>query len=251
MPYLSRRPAQRRRKYAKRWYVDATIPKRVPFVGGSSFRAGSGTLTKRSLQSFIRSTGEQKQKIIAAVNTVDLKHNTIYTLNPFGNIAIGTGTPNRIGSSIFVKEWSVGMLLTNIAGIQSTSQYRVMVVGIENQHLSGDDTLTAGVGSTSIFVEGSNYMLLSKPDPNRCQVLHDEVVTLPIQDNSTATAIQQKLHHFSVCKNKELKFLTPTGNYLHNKNYYMLVMPYIAAGATGTTVVGTCQWQSVVTFTDA
>lgn len=52
----TRRPATKAR-LSKRWYVDASIPKSMPFIGGSSFKAGSGSLSKRSLQTLIRQNG--------------------------------------------------------------------------------------------------------------------------------------------------------------------------------------------------
>ena len=43
-PMKRRRPASR---LSKRWYIDAAVPKAVPFIGGATFKAGSGSLTKQ------------------------------------------------------------------------------------------------------------------------------------------------------------------------------------------------------------
>ena len=233
----------------KRWYVDAQIAKTVPLIGGSSFKAGSGPLTKRSLQTLIRETNESKQKIIVATNTSGLLHNTIYTYNPLGNIPIGTGANSRIGQDIFVKNIRLEGLLTNVGGVASMEvHFRVMVVSSNSQTLSGSDALSSGLGSTDIFVQGSNYLIDSIPDNNRCTVLHDSHHKLIPQGSGSTTQSRISLNFG---KGKVLKYLTPTSNYATNKNIYVVVIPYYCGGTTGTTVIGSIQWESVVDFTDA
>lgn len=241
----TRRPVTKAR-LSKRWYVDASIPKSMPFIGGSSFKAGSGSLSKRSLQTLIRQNGEVKQKIVPSGNSASLLHNTLYTFNPFGNIPIQTGANGRLAQGIFVKDWTMNLLFTNFGGSSAPSHYRVLVVNTDTAVLSGSDAFASGLGTNDIFVQGSTLGLMSIPDSNRCSVISDTMVKIA----PYITGPTQTPHTVNCCKNKTVKYLTPTSNYVLGKNTYLVIIPYTHTGTLGTTVIGTLQYESCVTFTD-
>ena len=173
----------------KRWYLDATIGKSVPIVGGTSLKAGSGTLQKRSLLSktvkqAVVAMQDNKQKIITGGGTSSMTHNTIYTLNPLGNIPIGAGANSRVGSEIYVKNIILRLMISNrtaaasATGRDSATMFRVMWVKIDQDYLSGSDSLSTGVGSTDVFVQASNYLALSAVDYNRAEVLDDQMIKI-------------------------------------------------------------------------
>jgi hypothetical protein len=237
---------------SKRWYVDASIPKAVPFIGGSSFKAGSGTLSKRSLDTMIKRAGETKQKIYTGGASVAMTQNTIYSFNPLGNIPIGTGANSRIGSSIFVKSFDINLLLSNYGATLwiDTVSFRIMLVKIDQEYLSGTDTLAAGVGSTDIFVASSAQMLNSHIDKNKAHVLYDQTHTL--ENNGAGSAcVTQKPVRLSLLKDKSFKYSSHTSNYSNYGNYYLLVMPYVVGKASGTSIIADVRYESVVNFSDA
>ena len=236
-------------KKAKRWYVDAQIPKSVPFVGGSSFKAGSGTLSKRSLTNLIKRTGEAKQKLVVGGAVPAMLQNTLYTFNPLGNIAIGTGTINRIGSSIFIKSFDIRMTLSlngATSGLETT-HFRILCVKIDQEYLTGSDAMSAGVGSTDLFVNGSNQMINAHIDPNKATVLYDEVhrVGGETQLNSQFLSIK------GLIKDKSIRYATPTSNYSNFGNYYLVIAPYTVGKTSGVTIVGDVRFETQVNFTDA
>lgn len=237
------------RSKAKRWYVDAQIPKGVPFVGGSSFRAGSGTLTKRSLMNMIKAEKENKQKIINSGLTVDLLHNTIYTWNPFGNITIGSGQNARSGSSIDVRGVRINMLLSTTGGasLDKERNFRVMVVEHDAQYMSGNDQFGSGLGSTELFVQGSSIMSCAIPDLNRCKVLFDQRYYVIPQITGGSPVAHVDLE---TLKNKAMNYATTTSNYSLQKNYYVVLIPELPLGTNGVSIVGRVDFESVVDFTD-
>jgi hypothetical protein len=241
--------APTKNKFQKRWYFDAQVPKAIPFVGGSSLRMGSGNLTKRSITTMIRNSGENKQKIVAAQNTTNMTHNTLYTFNPFGNIPIVNGVNGRSGAAVYIKSWKMDLLFTNISTAfpSGDTHFRVMVVNMDSQYQSGSDTLASGAGSSDIFVQGSSYLINAHVDNNRCSVLYDKLVTL--SPNFGTNQVQKQLT-LDLCKGKTCKYLSPTSNYLLGKNTYLIIIPYNCLGVGGTSVLGSIQAESLLDFTD-
>lgn len=237
------------RSYSR--YVDANIPKSVPFVGGSSFRDGSGTLTKRSLMKIIESQVENKQKIINfnVGSTTGLLHNTVYTFNPFGNIPIGSGANSRIGSSINVRGLRMSISLSNTGGasIDKERYFRVMVVSHEATYLSGSDVFGSGLGSTELFLQGANEMLFGIPDTHKVTVLYDQ--RFKVMNTIAATTSICPLD-LEVLKGKKMDYSTPTSSYSNHKNYYVVLIPSLPYGTSGVSVVGRVDFESVVDFTD-
>jgi len=242
-------------RFAKRWYIDASIPKSVPFIGGSSLRAGSGTLNKRSLNAIVKrelsNNLSLKKKVINITSLDNFKHNTLYTFNPLGNITIGTGENARLSTDIHVKKIQVSMRITNRTDLAppflcSATHIRMMWVRSENDVLASSDTFASGLGTSSLFVDGQNDPMLSTLDKDKLTVLSDTIYEIPASpifyDTALATAkptISSKVIHFD-CPQKEFgfKYQTLTSGYSAvNKNVYLVLCPYIEGATTGDTAV--------------
>lgn len=230
----------------KRWFFDATIGKNVPIIGGTGLRMGSG-LAKRSLM--VQPT-MNKQKIISGGSTATMKHNTLYTLNPLGNITIGSGDNARLTNSIFVKNVVLKMNVNdNGAGSLVNSKiYRALWVLLDQEYLSGSDALGAGVGSTDLFVQGASYTPLSAIDHNRCKILYDETFTM---NPTISTGQMCQFHNFTLPYGKIFKYSTPTSNYSNQGNLYFVIVGYETGATAGVTNVLAVDFECTVNFTDA
>lgn len=239
-------------RLGKRWYVDAQIPKAMPFIGGASFRAGSGSLTKRSLINSIKNELiETKQKIIIG-NTVGLTHNTIYTINPLGNIPIGTGSASRIGQTINVKSVRMTFELNNGSSGNAfcPTYFRVLCLKSRGQFQQSVDTLASGLGSTDIFEAGSSNLLYSRVDFNKVNLLSDKVIKC-VPTNTTGTlTIDSHLVPCDEIALGKMDYLTPTSNYGKTMNLYVVVIGFYPGGVSGVSVTGNATYEGVVTFTD-
>lgn len=242
----------------KRWYIDTSIniPKAVPFIGGTNaaLKAGSGALMKRQLQALVKReqdrNSETKSKIITGQAVAGLLHNTIYTLNPLGNIPIGTGSGSRLGSQIDVKCVRLNMILSNVGATTSSATllYRVMWIKSDNGVAQGSDAFGSGIGSTSVFNDTSSALLFSLTDKAKVKVLSDEIVTL--QPSGAFNTAQYK--SMDIKYNHKIKFNFPTSNYSsYMDNLYCLIIPYQIGGGTGVTNCGRVDYEAEVCFSDA
>lgn len=253
MPYRTRKPYKRLRK---RWYAQASIPKSVPFVGGSSFKAGSGRLTKRSLTTMIRSGGVLSHRAIQPEN-FNLANSTHYTFNPLGNIPIGTGNTNRVGTDIFVKKIRGDFVIRRdqnasaTATINDSDMYlRVMWLRSQNRYLDGSDDFGTGFGTGQIFLDGTSEPFTGTPDKDKVTVLADKKVLVPAanfasQSTNRAVEIDCPVTDFS------FMYESTSSNFsIKNKNVYCVVIPFVQNAGT-TTVVGALQSQFAVIFNES
>jgi len=237
----------------KRWYIDASIPKSVPFIGGAGFRAGSGNLNKRDLQALVKKSisaaTEPKRKLITSQGANDMLHNTIYTLNVLGNIPVGAGNGSRISSIIELDDVKLKVNFSNFGSLkpEHTIQFRCMWIKSSAEHQQSSDTLASGLGSTDIFESGSGLLINSIVDKSKCTVLSDEVITL----QPSGAFLTTKFQNCDVSlRQMKMKFNSPTSNYSDNKNLYYVVIPYVFGGVGGTTIVGATQYEAKVSFQD-
>lgn len=259
MPYYpktnySRRPVTKSRGLNRRWYVDATVPKGVPFIGGSSFKAGSGTLTKRSIQNLVRNTLlENKQKLAIDRGEISMTHNTLYTFNPFGNIPISTGDNSRVSDTIHVKSVKIsGTINTlNFAAKDTDVIARFLWIKHDAEYLSGSSLFSAGLGSSELFLEGTSTMLHGIIDSDRCTVLADKTFRMPHYISSIA---HQQKFDFDMpigASGIKMQYKTPTSNYGKTYNYYLVGMVAAYGKVSGVTVIGGVVFDSVVNFVDS
>lgn len=246
----------------KRWYVDASLPSKLPFLGGAGVRFGSGTqpLTKRSVQSIVRNTLlENKEKIVIGLQQ-EIKHSTIYTWNPFSNISIGTGDTQRIGDCIHIKSVKINGLFSDYgraAANNATSCFRFMWVKHIAQYGSGVDTMVSGLGTTEIFKNGTSVLAYANADSDKCTVLMDKSINISPKVISAAATGLAQFQNISLDlpmppNGITLQFNTPTGNYAKSYNYYLLVFAeQVFTGTSGVTTCGYLNFDSVVNFVDS
>lgn len=262
MPRYSKRSYQRpsqNSRLKKRWYFDASIPKSVPIIGGSTLRAGSGTLTKRSIDTAIKQAmvknAPAKYKVINIAPFTSYGHNTWYTLNPLGNISVGTGDNSRLSSDIIVKNISLRMTFANLIG-QSTQfrsqplHVRVLWVRSENDVLPTNDTFASGLGSSDVLVSGLSDPFHGIIDKDKVTLLSDNIYRIPPATVDGAITYTQ-LNLDCPLKDFTYKYSAPAASFSSvNKNVYCIMVPYQLSQTGGTSCVE-AQFNAVVSFVDA
>lgn len=246
------------KRFQKRWYVDASIPKAVPFIGGSTFKAGSGSLNKRSLSALVRSEARSLEAVklkATQVNTVTLLDDTWYTLNPLGNIPIGTGEVNRLSTDIFVKSVKLRMTLTNNSllapGIVNNPvHFRMMWVRTSVPVLASSDLFASGLGNSDLVSQGNDKPLYSIIDTDKVTVLSDTIVT--VAPYHAAQTISKFVEFDCPLTNFPFNYSTSTSNFsTRNKNLYCLITPKIVGGVSGTTTDASLSYSFCTKFTDS
>lgn len=263
-----RRPIARKNRLTKRWYVDASIPKSVPIIGGSSFRAGSGALTKRSLnavKNMISNGGTTKQKVVNVGLIANFLQDTMYTFNPLGNITIGTGENARIGTDIHVKHINFKIRFNQrtdlvVPYLNAPVTIRMMWVRTNVQVLASQDTFGSGLGATTLFLDGQNSPILSTLDKDKVTILADTTFNMPITPlafnsatNAVIPTITSKVVEFP-CPATDFTFKyqsTTSGYSIVNKNIYLVVVPYLQGTSLGSTILLDYSFTSNTQFTDS
>lgn len=256
MPYIKNRTAYRRptaSRFQKRWYVDAQVPKAIPFIGGASFKAGSGTLTKRSIQNIIRnSVLENKQKISIDTGTL-MTHNTQYTFNPLGNIPIGSGDASRVSDNVHVKSINVRTQFQSL-GIKETL-LRVTWLKTTAEYLSGSDATTSGLGSSEMYLNGTTQLGQAILDTDKVTVLSDVTHRITHTTTNALGVAEPKQYFFDhSCPlpsgGTKMVYKTGTSNYSRDKNLYMVISSWSFGDTSGVTQHGTFASDVVVNFVD-
>lgn len=254
MPYVNKgkKPTVRSKAQSKvmaknkRWYVNASAT--LPFVGKTSFAAGSG-LAKRSLKNQLQNLLlENKTKLIEQFQTNAL-HNTIYTLPLLSNIPIGTGDASRLSDRISVKSIRLNMYVSQRATVASTataSFWRVLLLRHSAEYGSGSDAWVSGLGSSEIFQSGTTVVGNGIVDYDKCTVLQEKWITLKRSDSAGIDVKHFTMEIFNI----EQIYNSPTSNYGKQWNYYCVVIPQQDGSTAGTTQVGYIQCNGMVTFVD-
>lgn len=251
----TKKPQQRLRK---RWYFDASIPKTVPFVGGTSLRMGSGNLVKRSITAAVKNAivnaGPTKHKVVDATTLVFLQHQTTYTWNPLGNIPIGTGETSRLATDIHVKKIKLKFVFANDA-TQSTLlrnqplHVRVMWIRSDAQVQGGTDVFGSGLGNSDLFVPGFSLPFNAVIDKDRCTAISDNSYRIPAASVDGTYSVLQ-FDYDCPLKDFGFKYDGLTSNYSSvNKNLYCIVIPYQVGQTTGVNALQ-MQFSADVEFCD-
>uniref|UniRef100_UPI0040479B53 hypothetical protein n=1 Tax=Yoonia sp. TaxID=2212373 RepID=UPI0040479B53 len=233
----------------KRWQISATVGKSVPFIGGSSFRAGSGH-QKRSLDTHIKNVVRSQvlePKVFHLDDTYSptLLHNTIYTYNIMKDITIGTNDNQREGDYVhFKKAHYQCQFFGATAGSSDRLHLRYMVVkskiadttsGIVSSHL----------GATDIFYATADNLLLAHWSPRECTVILDNTIT-----TSPAYANQKISKQFVIDLDLP-KFVYEEASLVGKfYNYYLVFIPYQDRASAGVTAVGDLVINGLTGFTD-
>lgn len=227
----------------RRWFFDATLPK-TAFTSGGGFRMGDGSLNKRSLMAAVKAETRNlevtKYKAIP-LSTQPLLAGTWYTLNPLGNITIGTGETNRVGTDIFVRKIKLKLVAHNnvaligaLAG--ATVHFRMLWIRSAVPVGSGLDIFgPSGLGNSDLVQQGNTYPLTSIIDKDKCSVLSDTVFTIP-QSNISASNNSKYVEFDCPVQDFPFRYSSATSNFSNvNKNVYCLITPQIVGDSTGTT----------------
>jgi hypothetical protein len=184
--------------------------------------------------------------------SASMTHNTLYTFNPFGNIPIGTGDGSRISDTIHIKSVKLRGEVNNYNFVAKDADVfvRLMWVKMDSEYLSGSDTLSAGVGSTDIFVNGTTSMLHGILDNDKCTVLADKTIKLTPQSTSVSSVQMLEFDMPITSSGIKMQFKTLTSNYGKAWNYYFVAVPYSYPKTGGITVLSGLIFDSIVNFVD-
>lgn len=255
---IKKRTPVKNTRFRKRWYFDATIGKSVPIIGGTGLRMGSGPLTKRSINTAVKSaminTLAKKTKVINPTTFVPLNHDTWHTLNPLGNIPIAVGEASRLSTDIHVKQIKFTAVVANLLGLPTASRtqaiyVRAILVRSEVDAIAGIDTFASGLGGTNLLVNGQNSTQLGMLDKDKCTVLADQTFRVP---QSTVDGCPSTLKFDFNCplQNFPFKYESLTSNYSSvNKNVYLVLAPYLLGPSIGTSACE-IQFSMTVDFAD-
>lgn len=254
MVYRNTRPrkAPPARRHRKRWYVDASIPKSVPFIGGSSFKAGSGTLQKRSMERIARSVlNQQKEtKQLVTSNSQSLVHDTIYTWAPTQNLVLGFAASQREGDSIYLRKIKVRGRI-ELPSTIAQGQYRMMALWLPAERTAASTSnplVPSGVGSSEIFLP-SVHPLYSRFINNK---LNSKVICEKRINISPQTAGNAKSVTFNLdCSFfRKMQFKSPGGTLFKDEQLYFVLMGQTPNGTAGTTNIGIVHFDFLVTYND-
>ena len=189
MAFYKRRAPKTRRGLAKkglrkRWYLDATIGKNVPIIGGTGLRMGTGMVKRAVRQELAR---RQDTKILAGHQafTGSLGMDTIYTVSPCQAIVQGTDKNQRVGNEIFLRYIRLHGLLGNSSTVPET-RYRVMCIATNKTYTGSTPYDWTGAGAVSaswitdgLFIRPSGTLLYNALIDNQntnFQVLLDKKI---------------------------------------------------------------------------
>jgi hypothetical protein len=227
-------------RHNKRWFVAAS-------GWGLDLAMGSGETTTKNKRSL--ATLPPNSHIFDSNGTIaaaNFTHNTIYTTNPLFSITQGTGDSNRLGDTIHLDRISlVCQVDTSTATtVSAPVKFRMMLVVITNQY--SPTAFTSGVGSTDVFFTTSTGLIVSRPNPRLCKVLCDEIV---VAQPMTVAGAALGYGHIDCKIDMPFEFRTGS-NYGTTANMYLLLIPNIAGGTSGTTLCGTLSFDYLVSFRD-
>lgn len=244
-----RRPAGRK---TKRWYVDASVPKGVPFVGGSRFQAGSG-FQRRMVKVARREIARQEEvkQLQFGLFRDTLIHNTIYTIAPTQALMKGVDGNQRTGDQVFMKHIAMKFAIGNYSvGNVGTGQvkYRVMGLWLDKQLTSANPstTLWSGVGSTDVFHNSASVVNAMINNKLGHKVICDRVYTVTPSTEGNKV-IQVKLD----CPINRKVTYTSNGVYFKDEQLYFLVIPWATVPTPTTNYAGQILIDGLVTYRDA
>jgi hypothetical protein len=217
----------------RRWFADMS-------GWGVSLQLGSGEPSKgrRSLPASIEAKFNT-----TAVTVSNGLCNTLYTFNPLSVITQGTGSNNREGAGIHLKAVSFRYNLESPGS--SSVTWRMMLVAATPQFNMAN--FGSGIGSNQLFLSASyNNVLVPHVDSRLAKVLCDTTVMV----QPSVTGVQVDSTGFFDCEiNMPFEFQS-SGVYGTASNLYIIVMPYIPGGTTGSTPCGSLTGEVMTCWTD-
>lgn len=220
----------------RRWFADMS-------GWGVSFQVGSGEPTKgkRSL-----AVAPDSKFLATNLSISSALHNTIYSFNPLSVIVPGTGSSQRIGAGIRLKGFSFKFNVTNLnAGFNNQAMWRILLVASTYQ--GGLPNFGSVLNSGHLFYSTTGLdFTAAHVDSRIAKVVCDELITVT-PTISAATAARSGFIDCSL--DIPYEFQT-TSSYGVNSNLYVVVIPHIAGGVNGSTVVGNVSGESLICWAD-
>jgi len=240
------RKIYRNQRKNKRWYIDASLPKSVPFVGGSSFRAGSGN--RRSIQAVVKRQAlksEETKKQVFSPTNLSAYHGTLYTTQ-LNNIPQGTNIGSRSGDAVYY----CGINLKfQIYSPLPNSLWRLFVVQHRDSFPGVSGVWGTGIGASQLF-RNSDISPWSMTNNDDVKILCKKTFKMDQQfSGETINRIG-----FMNCKLMK-KFQFRSGQQTEGEyyNYYLVILPYSegAAPVINGTLVGSIGLTVEQVFKDA
>jgi len=225
-------------------------------VGRRSFSGGgTNTLVRHKRKSFKK--GKSFRMRVLAIepakhysyqpNQSPMTQNTLYTTIPTAGIVQGTSNATRIGDAISVEALKIrGQFQSAVAA--NLYSYRI-IVGWTGEEFPLGTAFGSGLGVTEVFLPFTTLVtVLSIVNPKAFTVLHDETIDInsSIPDTSevvsfgTTVPIHQKFSYQSTASAQG-----------KTKNLAVIIVGFVAGGATGVTSVGSCFTAMDLIFKDA
>lgn len=248
MPPYRRKPAKRAQN-KKRWFLDATLGKNVPLIGGSGFKLGSGTsaLVKRAVKRELAKQEEIKTYSGEVAGGTVLKHNTIYCIAPQRLLGQGTNSDQRIGQQIYLRYIRLQGLISNLT-TQPAVRFRFLCIRAQKDMPTIFTTWSdlGGLGSSELFYPSPSALVNSVINNKLegIQILEDQQITVR---SPAGGGVKDQRFTFDCRVMKKCTYKTQS---FQDWNYYMVLIPYVDGGMTNTTVVGKVDLNYLVTFTD-
>lgn len=246
-------PRRYNTKKSKRWYVNATVGKNVPLIGGTGIKFGSGK-AKRSLDAHIKSVVRRQvlaPKLYRSGESTQssVLQNTIYSRNLYSAITQGDDEENRTGDTIGIKSHKIKLrLMGHSSGDTDLINWRVMIV--KSKVADGDTGWkSAHIGSSSIFWDSPSDLVLAMCCYNECTVLYDQVHQMR---PGVANQKQSKYFEVNFDAPNSFKYNETAGNNLGKfHNYYFVVIGDRERATTGTDVIGDIKYSDAISFVDS
>jgi hypothetical protein len=232
----------------------------MPLIGGSSFRAGSGTLSKRSLNAAMKqaviNNATIKQKNIDIASVANFLANTHYVFNPLGNIPIGTGENARICNDIVVKNITLSFTFSSRLDMSQPVKgapvfIRLIWLRAEADTVASSDLFVSSLGGIDLYKSNMSASIVAQLEKDKNTILSDTIVKIP---QSNILDSNNVLLYTTTCPVKDFVFKYSSSSSAFssvNKNVYLIAFPYTTAATTGTTALVNYQFTSSVEFVDS
>jgi len=167
-------------------------------------------------------------------NSVNLTHNTFTTCNVLNSLAQGALTFQRTGDTVFLETLKVRMFWDGPTVSSNGLQLRIFVLYHDDFYANSSFASGLVLGDLAVGTTGTARAATTIIDPKKATVIYDEVVLL---DQSIANVADTALINFNVKVNKAFNFV-PATQEGKDRNLYIVLVPSIAGGVTGTTACG-------------
>lgn len=207
------------RRVRRRWYLDASIGKGVPIVGGTGIKMGTNAV-KRVVRREIYKQEETKMASFAGPTT-SLGNGTIYTLTPLKGIVQGTGASERVGDQIYLRH--IKMRTTLVSTVQGAIRIRVLALWRDDSYVHLNPySYQSLIGSTDLFYSTSASMthalINNKLDH---QIICDKVFTVP-HNGGDSVVKPERTFDVDCSVNKKVTFASD-GRLKDKQLYFVLI----------------------------